>query len=562
MTMTKKTKWLVVLLGVVLVVLVGCYGKEDNSSASPTGGNSTDKESTTDGDKAVGQELHLVAGGDLATMSSLGSVDALAVTAMNSVFEGLYRIGPENTPVPGMAESYETSEDGTVYTFKLRQDAVWSNGTPVTAHDFEYAWKRAINPETQAIYSYLMLDIKNAASVQKEGDPLYGKVDEIGVKALNDYTLEVQLNAPLPYFLSLTTYAPFFPLNKEFTEAQGDQYALEAANMIYNGPFVMESWQHGQGWTFVKNENYWDKDSVKLTKITQKIVKDTATAVNLYEAGEIDTAELSSEYVAQYKDSPEFSTFLKPNTYFIRMNHENKFLSNKNIRKAIDMAWDKQGFADVILQDGSIPAYFLVPLGLSTDDKGADFREGNGDMNKTNVKLAKEAWATGLKELGVDQIKLEFLTYDRAESKKAAEFIKNQLETNLKGLELTINMQPNKQKLALEGAVDYDLDYGGWGPDYQDPMTYIELFESTAYYNQSHYKNEEVDALIKKAKTTSDVSERWKLMQQAEKIMLDDVAFAPTFQKGISRLKKPYVKNLYEHPFSADISYKWVEIVK
>ncbi|MGE7915584.1 peptide ABC transporter substrate-binding protein [Lysinibacillus xylanilyticus] len=560
--MTKKTKWLVVLLGVVLVVLVGCYGKEDNSSGSPTGGNSIDKESTTDGDKAVGQELHLVAGGDLATMSSLGSVDALAVTAMNSVFEGLYRIGPENTPVPGMAESYETSEDGTVYTFKLRQDAVWSNGTPVTAHDFEYAWKRAINPETQAIYSYLMLDIKNAASVQKEGDPLYGKVDEIGVKALNDYTLEVQLNAPLPYFLSLTTYAPFFPLNKEFTEAQGDQYALEAANMIYNGPFVMESWQHGQGWTFVKNENYWDKDSVKLTKITQKIVKDTATAVNLYEAGEIDTAELSSEYVAQYKDSPEFSTFLKPNTYFIRMNHENKILSNKNIRKAIDMAWDKQGFADVILQDGSIPAYFLVPLGLSTDEKGVDFREGNGDMNKTNVELAKEAWATGLKELGVDQVKLEFLTYDRAESKKAAEFIKNQLETNLKGLELTINMQPNKQKLALEGAVDYDLDYGGWGPDYQDPMTYIELFESTAYYNQSHYKNEKVDALIKEAKTTSDVSERWKLMQQAEKIMMDDVAFAPTFQKGISRLTKPYVKNLYEHPFSADISYKWVEIVK
>ncbi len=183
-------------------------------------------------------------------------------------------------------------------------------------------------------------------------------------------------------------------------------------------------------------------------------------------------------------------------------------------------------------------------------------------MNKTNIELSKEAWATGLKELGVDQVKLEFLTYDRAESKKAAEFIKNQLETNLEGLELTINMQPNKQKLALEGAVDFDLDYGGWGPDYQDPMTYIELFESTAYYNQSNYKNEKVDAFIKQAKTTSDVTERWELMQQAEKLMMEDVAFAPTFQKGLSRLTKSYVKNLYEHPFSADISYKWVEIVK
>ncbi|MFJ7922124.1 peptide ABC transporter substrate-binding protein [Lysinibacillus fusiformis] len=560
--MAKKTKWLFVLLALMLVVLVGCYGKDNTTSGNTTNNNETDHASSDGDDTIASQELHLVATGDLTTMSSLGSVDALAVTAMNSVFEGLYRIGPENTPIPGMAESHEVSEDGTVYTFKIRKDAVWSNGTPVTAHDFEYAWKRAINPETQAIYSYLMLDIKNAANVQTEEDPLYGKVEEIGIKAINDETLEVQLNAPIPYFISLTTYAPFFPLNKEFTESQGDQYALEAENMIYNGPFMMESWQHGQGWTFVKNESYWDKDTVKLTKITQKIVKDTATAVNLYEAGEIDTAELSSEYVAQYKDSPEYSTFLKPNTYFIRMNHENKYLSNLNIRKAIDMAWDKQGFADVILQDGSIPAYYLVPQGLSTDDKGNDFRDGNGDMNKTNIELAKEAWATGLKELGVDQVKLELLTYDRAESKKAAEFIKNQMETNLEGLELTINMQPNKQKLALEGAVDFDLDYGGWGPDYQDPMTYIELFESTAYYNQSNYKNEKVDALIKQAKTTSNVSERWELMQQAEKLMMEDVAFAPTFQKGLSRLTKPYVKNLYEHPFSADISYKWVEIVK
>lgn len=559
--MAKKTKWLVVLLGLMLIVLVGCYGKENNTSGNTTNSNESDNASTDEGDNTAAQELHLVATGDLTTMSSLGSVDALAVTAMNSVFEGLYRIGPENTPVPGMAESHEVSEDGTVYTFKIRKDAVWSNGSPVTAHDFEYAWKRAINPETQAIYSYLMLDIKNAANVQTEEDPLYGKVEEIGIKALNDETLEVQLNAPIPYFISLTTYAPFFPLNEEFTESQGDQYALEAANMIYNGPFQMESWQHGQGWTFVKNESYWDKDTVKLTKITQKIVKDTATAVNLYEAGEIDTAELSSEYVAQYKDSPEYSTFLKPNTYFIRINHENQCLANQNIRKAIDLAWDKQDFADVILQDGSIPAYYLVPQGLSTDDKGNDFRDGNGDMNKTDIELAKELWATGKKELGVDQVKLEFLTYDRAESKKAAEFIKNQLETNLEGLELTINMQPNKQKLALEGAVDFDLDYGGWGPDYQDPMTYIELFESTAYYNQSNYKNEKVDALIKQAKTTSDVIERWELMQQAEKLMMEDVAFAPTFQKGLSRLTKPYVKNLYEHPFSADISYKWVEIV-
>ncbi|VDH01133.1 Stage 0 sporulation protein KA [Lysinibacillus sphaericus] len=560
--MANKTKWLVVLLGLMLLVLTGCYGKEDDASSPGTNGDKDSGKQAVSGGSADGNELNLGATGDLTTMSSLGSVDALAVIAMNTVFEGLYRIGPDNTPIPGMAESHEISEDGKVYTFKLRKDALWSNDTPVTAHDFEYAWKKSINPETQAIYSYLMLDIKNAESVQTKEDPLYGKVEEIGVKALDDYTFEVQLDQPTPYFLSLTTFAPFFPLNEEFTEAQGDQYALESDNMIYNGPFVMDSWKQGQGWTYLKNEKYWDKDTVQLSKITQKIVKDTATAVNLYEAGEIDTIELSSEYVAQYKDSPEYSTFLKPNTYFMRMNHENKFLSNVNIRKAIDIGWDKQGFADVILQDGSIPAYYLVPEGLSSDEGGADFRKGNGDMNVTDIEAAKAAWATGLKELGVEKVQLELLTYDRAESKKAAEFIKNQLESNLEGLELTINMQPNKQKLALESAVDYDLDYGGWGPDYQDPMTYIDLFESTAYYNQSHYNNSDVDALIQKAKVATDTAERWSLMQQAEKIMMDDVAFAPTFQKGLSRLTKPHVKNLYEHPFSADMSYKWVTIEK
>lgn len=170
--MAKKTKWLFVLLGLMLVILVGCYGKP--TSGNPAKSNESDN-ATADGDDNIAtQELHLVATGDLTTMSSLGSVDALAVTAMNSVFEGLYRIGPENTPIPGMAESHEVSEDGTVYTFKIRKDAVWSNGSPVTAYDFEYAWKRAINPETQAIYSYLMLDIKKCCQcANRRGSPLW-----------------------------------------------------------------------------------------------------------------------------------------------------------------------------------------------------------------------------------------------------------------------------------------------------------------------------------------------------------------------------------------------------
>jgi len=553
--MKKKVLFSFMLLFSLMIILTGCYGKDE--------ANETEGEKASDPNSSTTEQvLNLSASGDLTTMSSLGSLDALAVTAMNSVYEGLYRIGPENEAVPGIAESHEISEDGKTYTFKLRKDAVWSNDAPVTAHDFIYAWSKAINPETQAVYSYLMLDIKNAVKIQDKNDPLYGKIDQLGIKAVDDYTLEIELERPIPYFLSLTTYAPFFPQNEEFTEAQGDQYALETDKMIYNGPFILESWKQGQGWKFKKNEKYWDKDTVKLTTINQKIVKDTATAMNLYEANEIDTATLSSEFVDQYKDSPEFSTFLKPNTYFLRINHENKYLSNQNIRKAIDMGWDKEAMANVIMKNGSIAAYFLVPEGLSSGPDGKDFRDGNGDMNKTDISKAQEYWAKGLKELGTDKVTLEILSYDTAQAKSAVEYIKNQLEKNLEGIELTINMQPNKQKLALEAKVDFDLDYGGWGPDYQDPMTYIELFETGAPYNQSNYSNSSVDKLIKEARVTVDSKKRWEILQQAEKLMLDDVAFAPTYQVGISRLTKPYVKNLYEHPFSADMSYKWAYIEK
>ncbi|OMC82757.1 peptide ABC transporter substrate-binding protein [Viridibacillus sp. FSL H7-0596] len=553
--MKKKVLFSFMLLFSLMIILTGCYGKDE--------ANETEGEKASDPNSSTTEQvLNLSASGDLTTMSSLGSLDALAVTAMNSVYEGLYRIGPENEAVPGIAESHEISKDGKTYTFKLRKDAVWSNDASVTAHDFIYAWSKAINPETQAVYSYLMLDIKNAVKIQDKNDTLYGKIDQLGIKAVDDYTLEIELERPIPYFLSLTTYAPFFPQNEEFTEAQGDQYALETDKMIYNGPFILESWKQGQGWKFKKNEKYWDKDTVKLTTINQKIVKDTATAMNLYEANEIDTATLSSEFVDQYKDSPEFSTFLKPNTYFLRINHENKYLSNQNIRKAIDMGWDKEAMANVIMKNGSIAAYFLVPEGLSSGPDGKDFRDGNGDMNKTDISKAQEYWAKGLKELGTDKVTLEILSYDTAQAKSAVEYIKNQLEKNLEGIKLTINMQPNKQKLALEAKVDFDLDYGGWGPDYQDPMTYIELFETGAPYNQSNYSNSSVDKLIKEARVTVDSKKRWEILQQAEKLMLDDVAFAPTYQVGISRLTKPYVKNLYEHPFSADMSYKWAYIEK
>ncbi|MGN1386853.1 MAG: peptide ABC transporter substrate-binding protein [Bacillus sp. (in: firmicutes)] len=551
--MRLKKAFLFFSLLVVGLLLSGCYGGE--------GASTEDQNSTNDSEKTeLAQEINLTAGGDLATMNTLGAYDASAVVVMNSVFEGLNRIGPDNTIVPGIAESYELSEDNKTYTFKLREDAVWSDGTPVTAHDFVYSWRKAIHPDTAAYFGYLMLDIKNAAKIQNPDDELYGKAEELGIKAADDYTFVVELEYPVPYFIGLTATSVFFPQNKEFVEAQGENYALDVDSMIYNGPFVLDTWKQGEGWTMKKNETYWDADTVKLTTINQKIVKETSTAINLYETGEIDLVSLSSEYVEQYKNSKEYSTSEQPTIYFFRMNHANEYLKNENIRKAIDMGWNKQDMADLLLNNGSTPAYYLVPNGFVNGPDGKDFRESSGNYNVTDIEKAKEYWNKGLEELGVDRVTLDLLSYDGEMSKTLVEYIKNQLETNLPGLTIKINMQPSKQKLELEASVSFDLDYGGWAPDYQDPITFLEIFTSDSYYNQSNYKNEAYDELINKARQTQDQTERWNILIEAEKLLMESATIGPIYQVGLARLTKPYVKDLYRHPFGTDMSFKWAYI--
>ena len=555
--MRVKKSLLFLPIFILSLFLVGCYGGEKESA------NNKENNPATDGKESAPKEqvLRLAAGGDLATMNTMGNFDSTTVVVMNSVFEGLYRIGKDNEIVPGVAESYELSEDQKTYTFKLRDNAVWSNGTPVTAHDFVYAWSKALHPDTAGVFSYLMLDIKNASKVQNPDDELYGKVEELGIKATDDNTFVVELEYPVTYFLGLTITPVFFPQNEEFVSAQGDNYALDTESLIYNGPFVMESWKQGEGWTLAKNDTYWDSETVKLSKVDQKIVKDTGTAVNLYETDQLDTIGLTSEFVDQYKDSGEYTTSEKPTIYFLRINHENKYLANENIRKAIDMAWNKQDMADVILKNGSIPAHYLVPAGFVTGPDGKDFRDSNGNFNETDIEKAKELWEKGLKELGVDSMTLDFLTYEgTGVTKTIVEYMKNQLETNLPGLTLEINMQPSKQKLELESTVSFDLDYGGWAPDYNDPISFLEIFTSDAYYNQSNYKNPQFDELIAKARTTTDVEERWNILLEAEKLLMESGTIAPIYQVGIARLTKPNVKNLYEHPYGADMSFKWASI--
>ncbi|MED4268746.1 peptide ABC transporter substrate-binding protein [Geobacillus stearothermophilus] len=504
------------------------------------------------------QVLNLLETSEIPSLDPALATDQVSFIVLNNVMEGLYRLGKDNKPVPGVAESYTVSEDGKTYTFKLRQDAKWSNGDPVTAHDFVFAWRRVLDPKTKAEYAYIMYDIKNAAAVNTGKLP----VDQLGVKALDDYTLQVELENPIPYFISLTVFGTFMPQNEKFVKAQGDKYGLEANTTLYNGPFVLSEWKHEQGWTYAKNPNYWDKDTVKLEKINVKVVKETATMVNLYDTKKADRVILSAEFVDKYKNDKNFHTYLEPSIFWLRMNTKKEPLNNVNARKAIAMAIDKEAMVNTLFNNGSVVANYAVPKDFVTGPDGKDFRDANGDLVSYNVDEAKKLWEQAKKELGKDKFTIELLNYDDDVAKKVGEYLKEQLEKNLPGLTVNIKQQPFKQKLELESNMQYELSFSGWGPDYQDPMTFLDLWTTNNPHNQTGWSNAEYDKLIKDAKTTllGDLQARWDAMLKAEKILFEEMPIAPLYQRGRAYLQREYVKDIVIHSFGGDYSYKWAYI--
>ncbi|WP_203364191.1 peptide ABC transporter substrate-binding protein [Bacillus sp. REN10] len=545
----KSTALFLVLLLAMSTFLAACGGGEKKES--------TEGEKTTSKNKNV---LNLVETQDIPSLDSALATDAVSFIVMNNTMEGLYRLGENDKAVEGIAEGEPTiSEDGKTWTFKLR-DAKWSNGDPVTANDFVFAWRRALNPDTAAEYAYIMYDIKNAQAVN-EGKM---KPEELGVKAVDEKTLEVQLENAIPYLKELTAFGIFMPQNEKFVTEQGDKFGLEANTTLYNGPFTLSQWKHEDKFVMTKNPEYWDADTVKLETINTKIVKDTQAQVNLYESGDADRVILSSEFVDKYKENEGFFTHKQASVFFLRLNQtSNDVLKNVDARKAIAMGYDKKGVTDVILNNGSVPADYFVPANFVQGPKGKDFREEGGKYLATDLKKAKEHWKKAKKAIGKDQVTLELLNYDDDVSKKVGEYLKEQLESNLDGLTVKIKQQPFKQKLDLETKMNYDFSIGGWGPDYIDPMTFLDMFVTGGAHNQQGYSNPEYDKLIQEAKTTlvMEPEKRWDNFLKAEKILLeDDAAIAPMYQRARAYLQRPNVKGILLHNAGGDYSYKWAEV--
>ncbi|HGA1022269.1 TPA: peptide ABC transporter substrate-binding protein [Bacillus cereus] len=543
----------------VTPVVASIIGASLLLTACSSGGKETGNTTKATDKNETKQSINLPYIAEIPTMDVTKATDSESMNVMRNVFEGLYTLGEDNKLIPGVAQSYDVSEDKKTYTFHLRESK-WSNGTPVTATDFVFSWKRAVNPNTAAEYAFLFFDIKNAKKINSKELP----IEQLGVKAIDDKTLEVQLEQPVPYFIDLTTFATFLPINEKYFNSKEKQYGLEAEQLIYNGAFTLDNWKHEQGFQLKKNSNYWDAKTVKLDVINFDIVKDKSTEINLYESGQLDRVGLTGEFVDKYRKNPDFKERSEVTVQFLRMNQKNDVLKNKHVRLAISQSMNKKAFVDTVLNNGSLPADGFIPADFSKGPDGKDFRKENGALVKDDVKTAKGNWKKAKQELGKEQVTLELLTSDNALAKKNAEYLKGELEKSLEGLTVHVKPQPRKQQIQLLLNSDYDLGVDVWAPDIPDPITFLDIFTTDSSYNFDKYSNQAYDELLHRAKTdlAGNETARWEAMKQAEKILLEDGAVAPFYQSGRSYLQRSSINGIVTNDFGGEFNYKFAEIKK
>jgi len=545
----KKRTWIGTLSIVTLLTgtMAGCSSDSGTENAADT-----------EKKPAEEQVISLTLSDDIPTLDMSKATDGTSFTVAGQINEGLLRLDEKGTAVPGVAEKYETSPDGLKWTFYLRKDAKWSDGTQVTAKDFEYSWKRTLDPATASQYAFMVAWIKGGDAYNKKK----GSADDVMVKAKDDLTLEVTLEQPVPFFAEQLAFPTFFPQKKEFVEKLGEKFGSEAEHALSNGPFKLSSWTHDQSVELVKNDTYWDKNKVKLEKVNFQILKDTSAQENLYASGQLDRFSLVREQIDRFKDTAEYSTVPELVTGYLLYNGKHKALQNVKIRKALTYAIDADKYADIIYHNGTSGATAFVGTGVS-NGQGGEFRKDGGDLinRAANKAKAKQLLEEGLKEAGLTAFPaFKLMMADDDSNKKGAEFIKEQWRANL-GIEVELENIPRKLQLTRNTKRDYDISFLTWGADYNDPMTYLDLWISGSDFNRVDYKSPKYDELIAKAKAEPDAKKRMGFMAEAEKVLMDDMPIGPVFFRAAAVASKPHVKNFVSRVFgpSYDLKFAYIE---
>ena len=486
-------------------------------------------------------------------LDSTTTTDSASTNILDNVMEGLYRLDPDEKPVPAQAESVDISDDGLTHTFTLRDGLKWSNGDPVTSQDFKYAWLRALHPDTAGQYAYILSTFIQGADEFNTGK---GSAEDVAIEAPDDKTLEVTLVGPSPFWLGLTSFFTYYPQNQKFVEQQGEQYAQNAKALIYNGPYVLTQFESTQGATLVKNEDYWDAENVDIEKADLKIVKEADTGVNLYESGELDEFEIEGEYVAEYKDTPDFWSQQYFISQYLVPQLSMPIFQNKNVLRAFQMSFDGKALVDKVLNNGSQPATGYVPDGIAGPGDQT-FREAQGPVQPGyDPEQAKELFQKGVEEVGENPT-IEYLSYDDSLSRDIATFL--QQEWKKMGAKISVNVQPFDRALDLQASGDFQLSFQAWIADYNDPMTFLDLFEPGSAFNTSNYENERYGQLISDARTEADEAARMDLLLEAERILVEeDAAIAGVYFEGEAHLVRPSIQDTFvDHRYGGGSDMRW-----
>lgn len=545
-------KWKTLSTAVVVTaatgfLLAGC-GTQSKSTSGATSGN-----------LAKTQVLNWSENGqDLSTLDPSLAVDVISGTMINNSQEGLYRLGSKSKVTPGIATATTVSKDKKTYTFTLRKNAKWSNGDKVTAKDFVYGWRRTVDPKTASQYAYLYSGIKNADKITNGK----AKASTLGIKADGNYKLTVTLEKPIQYFKLLMGFVVFFPQNQHVVEKYGKDYGTSSSKMVYNGPFKMTGWQGTNStWTLVKNNQYWDKKHVHLTKIKDQVVKSTTTAFNLFQSGKLDMATLSGQQVKNEKNNKKLVIRKSSRLNYLEFNQKKvKELSNKKLRQAMSLTLNRKQLVNNVLGDGSVTPQGFVTAGLATDPTtGKDFATENKVASSVsyNPTQAKKLWKEGLAEVSKKKLTLT-LTHDDTDQMKAlSEYLQGQLEKELPGLTVKSVTVPYKTRIAREVAGNFELVISAWQADFADPISDLGIMTSTNDYNFGKWTNKSYDDAINTANSTTSSKARWAALAKAEKEIGTDQGVAPLSQNVVAQMVNPKLKGLVYN--TAGINYNFKE---
>ena len=500
---------------------------------------------------------------DIVGMDSTVVDDAMSFNAITAITDGLTTVDVKGNTIPGIAKSWDVSNNGLTYTFHLR-DAKWANGDDVTAQDFVYSWHRII--KNAGNYAYMLgsegASIKNADSLIDLGTTATDEqLNTLGIKATDDKTVVVDLEKNVPYFVGLMSFPCYFPQNQKFVEKCGKNYATKPEYILGNGAYKMTKWIKGNKATFTKNDKYYDAKSVKTKNLEMYLVQDPKTAAQNFDNGKVDYATINSTLVDKYKGKDTFKAIREGYLAYLICNFKADTTANKNLRHALSYAINRKDLCDNILKDGSQPATGFVPAQLCKSPSGKDFREESGKYVDYDVKKAQEYLDAAKKELGTDTITVDLL-YGTDESPMDifAEYLQGSF-TKLKGLKVNMVATVKKDRIYnREASGNFQIACTRWAPDYADPTTFLNVLASSNSNNYGKWENAQYNSLLKQAQNETDVNKRWNELLEAEKVMMDDMPNIPVVQTGTAALQAKNVKGLVHNTVSTPYVFKYVTL--